>query len=79
MKGGNTANREYDDASGIGTAVGFPFDANVFQTFTFSLNSATNNTFTDNANLKGPWNTVGTVFEPATGWIHCINQSMPAR
>ncbi len=47
--GGDNNNGHYTDATtSSGTAVNFPYDYQQFDTFTFTLNSATSYTFTDN-------------------------------
>jgi alpha-glucosidase len=47
-QGGDTANGHYVDAGGSGTATGFTYNGDSFSTLTFTLNTATTYTFTDN-------------------------------
>ncbi|HTI98659.1 MAG TPA: immunoglobulin domain-containing protein, partial [Dongiaceae bacterium] len=46
-QGGDNANGHYADAAGPGTAPGFAYDYGQLDSFQFTLNSATNYTFTD--------------------------------
>jgi alpha-glucosidase len=46
-QGGDNANGHYTDANGTGSAVGFAFDFGRVDSFKFTLNNATNYTFSD--------------------------------
>jgi hypothetical protein len=47
-QGGDNANGHYRDAGGLGTATGFTYNYSAFSALTFTLNSASTYTFTDN-------------------------------
>lgn len=47
QQGGNSANGDYADAGGSGTATGFAYDFTQLDTFAFTLDSANSYTFTD--------------------------------
>jgi len=55
-QGGDNSNGHFTDAAGSGTATGFTYNFQGFTSLTFTLNSSTTYTFTDNttgANFSG--------------------------